>query len=100
MLILKPVKGVWYIQHNQFPDGHIAAYRDEDNARAFVQWLTVMKFDIHGMLSRLYFSELTDADRKIIARINHASRHASRVWSSAEPIADRLARLRGERVKL
>lgn len=98
MLILKPVKGVYYVMHNQFPDGHLAAYRDEDNARAFIQWLTVMNIDLHGLLNRLHFTGLTDDDRRTIAKINRASRHMSRVWSSKEPIVVTLARGR-ERVK-
>lgn len=100
MLILKPVNGVWYVMHNQFPDGHLAAYTSEDNARAFMQWLTIMKFDIHGLLTRLHYDRLTDADKLNIASIQRASRHHTQVISKQEPVMDRLARQRGERVKL
>lgn len=94
MLILRPVKGVWWIVSSSYPDGAWWGYTDPDAALAVIQWLTLMKIDCDGILRRLYFGKLTEADRRLVGKMNRATWHESRVTSKQEPVVDRLAKAR------
>lgn len=91
MLILKPVNGTWYVVSSEFPDGQWSAYDNEDSARALIQWLTEMKIDCVGLLTRLHFQRLTDQDRRLVSRIQRAARHHTQVVSTKTAIQDQMA---------
>lgn len=91
MLILRPVNGVYYVVSSEFPDGCWAAYDNEDSARALIHWLTLMKIDCVGLLTRLYFQRLTEADRRLANTIVRAARHSSQVVSTKTAISEMMA---------
>lgn len=100
MLYLKPLNGTWYIMSTGFPGGHWAAYNDPDAALVFMEWMFDQHIDCTGILQRLYLGMLTERDRVIVQRINHASKHTTRVWSEKEPVLYALMKTRLKPTKL
>lgn len=100
MLILRPVNGVYYVVSTEFPDGQWSAYDNEDDARAFIHWLTVTKIDCVGLLTRLYFGRLTETDRRLVNKIQRAARHWSQVVSTKVAIQDQMALAKVKGVRL
>lgn len=100
MLILKPVKGVWYIVSSGYPSGHWAAYSDEDVALEFMGWMFECRFDCDAILQRLHFGTLTRADRNTVKLINREARHKTRVVSKLEPVVNLIAKSRVTREKM
>ena len=94
MLILRPVNNVWYVVSSGYPDGAWCGYTDPDAAMAVLQWMTEMKIDCDGILRRLYFGKLTEADRRLAGKIERATRHPTRVESKLEPVEYRMAKVR------
>lgn len=82
MLILRPVKGIWYVISSDFPGGAWFGFNDEDVARRVIQWMTLLDIDFDGILTRLYQGELTERDKNTVKSLNKATRHPSRVRSN------------------
>lgn len=100
MLILRPVNGVYYVVSSEFPDGQWAAYDNEDSARALIHWLTEMKIDCVGLLTRLHFGRLTETDRRLVNKIQRAARHSSQVVSTKTAISEMMALAKVKGVRL
>lgn len=84
MLILKPIRGNWYIVSSDYPLGAWFGFWDEDMARMALQWMADERFDCDGILERLYAGKLTDDDRRAVKRMNSALRHSTRLKSKKQ----------------
>lgn len=94
MLYLKPLNGKFFVMHKSFPDGHLAAFTAEHIAAEYVQWIEANGIDVRGLLSRLLFGRLTQADMATVRMLDKGADHPTRVYSRKEPLAHKLARLR------